>query len=364
MVRKIILKLHRWLGLLTGPIVFVVALTGALYAFQEEIQDLSQPYRFVEVQKQSFLQPSVLLAKAKVLHPDKKIHAILFDEPGRAAKVIFYQYNAYYRITFLNPYTAQILADTDQEEGFFPWVLRGHFYLWLPEWIGQPLVAWATLVFAFVVISGLLVWWSRGNWRPKKWRFKQTKNPKRRNYDLHTIIGFYVSAFALVFATTGLVWGFAWFESAYYQVASLGETFQAYSEPTLTAKITDQHQIATIDVLFEKEKRQIRTGQWLEFHIPEQYNGAIAYNINYDRKTYGQIDYHYYDPLHDKELSVDHHWGRLKDTTLAKYLQRINYDIHVGSILGFWGKCLAFLASLCIAALPITGYLIWRARKK
>lgn len=41
----------------------------------------------------------------------------------------------------------------------------------------------------------------------------------------------------------------------------------------------------------------------------------------------------------------------------------MNYDIHVGSILGFPGKVLAFLASLIGASLPITGYLIWYGRK-
>ena len=364
MVYKTLLKLHRWLGIITGPIVFVIAVTGALYAFQEEFQDLTQPYRFVQIKKQAFLKPSVLYAKAISLHPSKKVHAILYDEPGRAAKVIFYKYDAYYRIVFLNPYTGKILADTNQEAGFFSWILRGHFNLWLPEWLGKPIVAWVTLAFALVVITGLLVWLSRGNWSPKKWRFKRTKNLKRRNYDLHTLIGFYTSAFALVFATTGLVWGFVWFEEAYYKVASFGDTFQAYSEPVLSAKISDPNQMVVIDQLFELKKRQIKTGQWLEFHIPEQQNGSITFNVNLDRQTYGQIDYHYYDPLQNRELSVDHHWGRIKEAGFAQRLQRSNYDIHVGSILGIWGKCLAFLASLCIAAMPITGYLIWRNRKK
>ncbi|MEY4893196.1 MAG: hypothetical protein RL751_6 [Bacteroidota bacterium] len=364
MSKKILLKLHRWLGIISGPIVFVVALTGAFYAFQEEIQDLTQPYRFVEPQKQAFLLPSVLVAKAKTLHPHKKVHAILYDEPGRTTKVIFYQYNAYYRVVFLNPYTGQILADTDQEAGFFPWILRGHFYLWLPQWLGQPLVAWGTIVFAIVVISGLFVWWGRGNLNPQKWRLKKTKNRKRRNYDWHTLCGFYVSAFALVFATTGLVWGFVWFQEAYFKVTSLGEKYHPYSEPLLSDSISKQKQFATLDSLFHIEKQHLRKGQWLEFHLPEQQNGTLAYNINLDRQTYGQIDYHYFDPIKHQNLSVQHHWGRSKEATFAQQLQRSNYDIHVGAVLGFWGKCLAFLASLCIASLPITGYLIWRARKK
>jgi uncharacterized iron-regulated membrane protein len=42
----------------------------------------------------------------------------------------------------------------------------------------------------------------------------------------------------------------------------------------------------------------------------------------------------------------------------------MNYDIHVGAILGLSGKVLAFFASLIAASLPVTGFLLWRGRKK
>jgi uncharacterized iron-regulated membrane protein len=42
----------------------------------------------------------------------------------------------------------------------------------------------------------------------------------------------------------------------------------------------------------------------------------------------------------------------------------MNYDIHVGAILGFPGKVLAFLASLIAASLPVTGFMIWWGRRK
>ena len=51
--KKIIGTLHLWLGLFSGLVVFVVAVTGCIYVFQKEIQDLTQPYRFVEPMKQS-----------------------------------------------------------------------------------------------------------------------------------------------------------------------------------------------------------------------------------------------------------------------------------------------------------------------
>ncbi|MFC1223951.1 PepSY domain-containing protein [Pedobacter sp. BG31] len=42
----------------------------------------------------------------------------------------------------------------------------------------------------------------------------------------------------------------------------------------------------------------------------------------------------------------------------------MNYDIHVGAILGLPGKVMAFFASLIAASLPITGFIIWWGKKK
>ena len=50
-MKRVLLILHRWLGLLSGLIVFIVCFTGALYAFHEEITDLSEPWRRVAPEK-------------------------------------------------------------------------------------------------------------------------------------------------------------------------------------------------------------------------------------------------------------------------------------------------------------------------
>jgi len=42
----------------------------------------------------------------------------------------------------------------------------------------------------------------------------------------------------------------------------------------------------------------------------------------------------------------------------------MNYDIHVGQILGLSGKIIAFLASLICASLPITGFIVWLGKRK
>ena len=76
------------------------------------------------------------------------------------------------------------------------------------------------------------------------------------------------------------------------------------------------------------------------------------------------MDYLYFNQYTLEEVPVDHIWGRLAKATVADRLIRMNYDLHTGAIAGLPGKTLAFLASLIVASLPITGFMIWWGRRK
>jgi uncharacterized iron-regulated membrane protein len=102
----------------------------------------------------------------------------------------------------------------------------------------------------------------------------------------------------------------------------------------------------------------------MEVHVPPDSFSAIEVSINPDPKTYWKTDYRYFDQYSLQEIDVKHIWGRFRDASNSAKLMRMNYDIHVGAVLGLPGKILAFSASLVIASLPITGFLVWRGRRK
>ncbi|HEY9046697.1 MAG TPA: PepSY-associated TM helix domain-containing protein [Ohtaekwangia sp.] len=363
--KKVIGKLHLWLGLTSGLVVFIIAVTGCIYAFQVEIQDMTQPYRFVEIQDKAVLPPSQLKAIAEYELPGKKIHAVLYDKPGKSAQVIFYSFESeYYYFVYLNPYTGEVLKVKDENADFFRIVLMGHFYLWLPPSIGQPVVASATLIFVAMLISGIILWWPK-NQAAAKQRFsiKWSARWRRKNYDLHNVLGFYATWIAIILATTGLVWGFQWFAKGFYTLAG-GEKSLLYIEPTSDTAAIAQAGMPAIDRIWLQMKSQHPEAEILEVHIPETKTSPIAVTVNADARTYWQSDYRFFDQYTLKELSVDHIYGRLGDAAGADKLLRMNYDIHVGAILGLPGKILAFMASLLCASLPVTGVCIWWGRRK
>jgi uncharacterized iron-regulated membrane protein len=358
-------KIHLWLGLASGLVVFIIAITGCIYAFQEEIQNATQPYRFVTHQNRPVLLPSKLKAIAEKELPGKKIHAVLYAKPGNAAQVIFYNLEPeYYYLVYLNPFTGEVLKVKNAQAGFFPFILDGHFYLWLPDEIGQPVVATASLVFLVMLISGIVLWWPK-NKKATKQRFsiKWSARWRRKNYDMHNVLGFYASWIAIILVVTGLVWGFEWFAQGYYEVAG-GQKSLLYTEPESDSTFRSESTIPSIDRIYNTMRSENPTAEILEVHIPATTLSPIEVSINPDEKTYWKTEYRYFDQYSLKELSVNHIYGRTEDATAADKLVRMNYDIHTGAIIGLPGKILAFFASLIVASLPVTGFYIWWGRKQ
>jgi uncharacterized iron-regulated membrane protein len=364
-LKKAILKIHLWLGLSSGILVFIIAITGCLYAFQEEIQDYTDKYRFVIKQEKPFLFPTQLEEIARKEIPNKVLHAIKYNGSAKSAEAIFFHYEpSYHYIVYLNPYTGEVLEKTNMEDGFFNFILDGHFYLWLPHEIGQTVTASATLVFLILLITGFILWYPKNKNAAKQrfwFKWKKGLKWKRKNYDLHNITGLYVLIIAVVFAITGLVWGFQWFAYSYYTVLG-GEKSLVYVDPISTIKTkTVEKPLDQIWTLMQKEYPEAKS---IEVHPPESANSSIATNANPEEGTYWKIDYRYFDQYNLEEQKVEHLYGRYKEAKIADKLMLLNYDIHTGAVFGLAGKIFAFLISLLIASLPITGCYIWWGRNR
>lgn len=361
-------RLHLWLGLASGLLVCFLGITGCILAFEREIENATQPYRFAAVQNKPVLPPSKLRKIANNQYPGKEPHSINYEE-GKAAMAVYYGYEpSYYLIVFMNPYTGEVLKAKDMNQDFFRIVVDGHYYLWLPPKIGQPIVATGTLIFLFLLISGIVLWWPK-NKAAAKQRFSVKWNAKWRrvNYDMHNVLGFYMSWVIIFIAITGLVWGFQWFAHSVYWVTSGGKSQVQFTESvsdTTKTHLKDKNAPA-VDVLWARTNDTLRNFKGsMDVHFPENNKAAIEIALNPDTYTYWQADYRFYDQYTLKEIPVKHVYGRLANASTADKIARMNYDIHVGAIAGLAGKVAAFFGSLICASMPVTGFIIWWGRRK
>lgn len=365
-LKKIIGKLHLWLGLSSGIIVCFLGITGCILAFETEIRSVTEPYRYVKAEDKPFLPPTVLKDAAERSLEGKKINSIEYLGKKDAALAFFYN-DVDYKQVLINPYTGHVQKVKDMNRDFFRVVLNGHFYLWLPEKIGQPIVASATLIFLFMMISGLILWWPRNKAAAKqrfRFKWKPTTKWKRKNYDLHNVLGFYMTWIAIFLAITGLVFGFQWFAKSVYWVSSGGKSMPAHEHPhSDSTKMNSQLKVA--DIVWQDLMKQQKGNEKVGVAFPAENDDALEGFINHRPGTYYNTDYYHYDQYTGEELpATGTYAGTFKGAIVADKIARMNYDIHVGAVLGLPGKVLAFFASLVAASLPVTGLYIWWGRRR
>ncbi|RKD17083.1 peptidase [Pelobium manganitolerans] len=371
--RKINNWLHLWLGLISGIIVLIVCVTGCIWVFNDEITALLNPKTRIEKQDKQVLMPSQLGAIAQKQYPGQKLSYVTYQQ-GRTAHIAVGARRGGSSLE-VNPYTGEVVSTKDVKKGdfdFFRFILNGHRFLWMPYSIGRPIVNYGTLVFVVMLITGL-IWWYPKKWnkktREKSFKIKWNGSFKRVNLDLHNVLGFYSLLFCLAIALTGMVYGIQWYSKGLYWVTSGGQSLGEYGNLRSDSLQANKHYTPeqAIDKAFMLAMKENPSSEGFYYTFPDTSDAKSTIYISvypsagqfYNSQIY-QFDQHTLERLKGDSPVYDISY---QEAGFGSKLRKMNYDIHVGSILGFPGKVLAFLVTLIGASLPVTGFIIWWNRK-
>ncbi|WP_298545082.1 PepSY-associated TM helix domain-containing protein [uncultured Aquimarina sp.] len=366
--RKRILQIHKILGLVTGVVLFIVSITGCLWVFKEEIEGFYDDYKYVTIENKKFITSSSVRHIAEEVIPNKTIHGVIYGKPNEAIEVVFYEAEpeVFYHSVFLNPYSGEFIKRIDNDTGFFGFILKGHLRLWLPDAIGSRIVSYSILLFLIILISGLFLWWPKNkkNWRQRlKFDWNSKTKWKRKNFDLHTVTGFYISSFGLILAFTGCVMAFNWFYFIAYK-ATGGDKAPQFIIPNSESVYNQKPDDTPIyDQLIPMLQKKYTDAKTFELHYPENDSTSILVEVSNSKGLYYNMDYLFFDQNTLQEIETPSIYGKYKNAKFADKVIRMNYDIHIGAIGGIAGKIIAFLVSFICASLPVSGVLLWYGRK-
>lgn len=360
MFKKIIRKLHLWLGLGSGLVVFIVSITGCIYVFEEEINLLLQS----GVRKNVTVQHSPVISVdsiQSVIRNNFKgemmnMNATIYPAGDRAIISWVRDTDRKYTAFVLNPYDGTILNEYPYSVNFWAIVLGLHTSLLIPE-IGADIVAISTVIFVVMLITGLILWMpaSRKGYK-QRFTIKWGASPKRLNYDLHNVLGFYISWIAIFVAITGLVMSYKWVENS---IAWIADT--AFANTSVIQSSENQLSKGTFDATYQHIVSKYPDA--LEFYVVYPSEKSPNYQVTCKTKKgkgYNRHDIYEISPA-DGQIVSGNLWVNKKS---SEKIAAANYNIHVGAIFGLPGKILAFFASLIAASLPVTGFLVWKGRKK
>jgi len=361
--KKTILFAHRWLGFISGLVVFIVSITGCIFCFQDEIQDAIHSYRKVEVQQRAYLSPSEIKSIALKDHPKATANYIYYYGKDRPAVVIANLDKDGLKYIYVNPYNGKILHSESVQSNFFVVVEYIHLYLLLPPKIGAMVVGISVLIFLALMITGIILWWpKRKSDRKRSFNIKWNGRWRRVNYDLHNVLGFYATSIAVILAISGLSIAFDWVTRGIYKTANLGKAHpdEKVVPVSDTTKMLPNKTGRPIDIAFDEAQRLSAQAQMFLIYDPSGKNESVGVTAYAQSLHFYKSDQYYFDRYNGKLLKQLPHAQK----SSGMKMNDMNYDIHVGQILGLPGKIIAFLASLICASLPVTGFIVWLGKRK
>ncbi|RZJ83607.1 MAG: PepSY domain-containing protein, partial [Chryseobacterium sp.] len=360
----------KWIGLVTGLIVFVVSITGCINVFSDELKLFFYHKRYYvdENSAREFLPFTQLRETAqKTLNPDVKISRVEVY-PGHNRTWVFRassanknafgywkQYKYYYRV-YINPYSGEVVFVENTKNEFFQLILNLHMNLLLGDKVGTMITGISVLCFSILLISGLILWF------PRRFTFKAFKKGltlkrgvglKRLNYDFHNVFGFYMLIPALIIALTGLVFAFAWADNSMQFLANGAKKTEKReipksapsngypAEPTnkAVAAMLKKHPNADVFSIRFREKNT----DPLDVQVRLAENRTHLFEWYYFDRTTAKLLMHYND----------------RNVIGGEKFRSMNYDLHTGAFAGIPTKILAIFICLICAAMPVTGFFMW-----
>lgn len=199
---------HFFAGLIVMPVLMLMALTGGLYLYKAEIEDIAyRSLATVEV-RDTRTSPDQWQRAAEQAVGGTAAAVVISDRPDRAVQVRVRKDQGE-RTVFVDPHDGRVTGMVGGQ-GIMELVKKLHSL----ELLGKPFNILVEIVAGWAIIlvaTGLFLWWPRKS-RDVAVALPRPGNPSRRPFwrDAHAVTGLYVGGIILFLALTGMPWSAVW----------------------------------------------------------------------------------------------------------------------------------------------------------
>jgi len=366
-LRRLLFWFHLVVGVTVGLTIGFFASTGSLMAFQDQIVRYRERTISVPEHPQgTCLAPGALLRQLQGEVGSPLTSLMLFSDIRIPAQVS----TAPDRIFLTDPCTGVLLqGGPSRVRAFFAHVRDLHRYAAFGGTRYQTLHAITiagNLGFPVLILSGLVLW------VPRQWKQAHLRNAltlrgglkaRAREWNLHTVGGFWLALPLLVMSLSGSVMAYDWVNALLYRAAGSPAPAQGKEE---RPKVRNMGNVDLLDKLIPRAKEA--DSRWYSLTVRFPISGANGVPFALDEGTGSR-------PQQKTQLILSKD-GKLTRFDTFDRLPRgrqwrlYGRFLHTGEIFGWPGQALAFLAALMAVLLVWTGFALsvrrfaaWRRRK-
>ena len=403
-MRRVLTLWHRFVGLFIAGFLVLSGLTGAVISWDHELDEFLNPH-LTDARTEGHPRPSLEIAR-EIEARDPKIrvtsipivheqgHSMTFGVTGRIDHATGKQYELGFNQVFVDPATGEELGRREwgtawpiTRETFVSFLYELHYTLHIPEmWGIDEWGAWLMGVIALIWAIDCFVGFyltlpvrhapnpgraaaverqlGRGffaRWRPA-WMIKTGGSAYRINFDVHRAFGLWTWLLLFILAFTGFSLNL--YREVFYPVMS---TVSKVTPSPFDLRSPRDHdnpiepQVSYTETI-QRAADEARARGWKEpvggvFYSPEFGVYSVGfYDPGDDHGAAGVGPaFLFYDGIDGRLLGDRQPWKG----TAADIFVQAQFPLHSGRILGIPGRILISLMGLIVAALSITGVVIW-----
>ncbi len=382
---------HFYAGLFVAPFMILLALTGILYLFKPQLDPLLYDHLLNVSPGHHSLSADEQLTRVQATYPQGHISQYLPPiNPERSAQFVLHNGGRELNV-FINPYNGDVLGEQDAKLNLqaVARALHGELMIGTP---GDRLVELAAGWGVVLVVSGLYLWWPRGQSAAGILWPRLSRRGRVLWRDFHAVTGFWGAALLLFMLVSGMTWTGFWGK----QYADVWNQFPAAmwnNVPTSDSEARSLNTATRQTVPWALENTPMPvSGAHAEHRghgampsgpaapgIPLQdvVNTATArkvepgYSITLPTTATGVFTVAVFadDPRNDATLHIDQYTGQvLADVRWQHYSNvaratEIGVMLHEGKLFGSLNQIAILLVCLMILLSSVSGLVIWWKRR-
>lgn len=384
---------HFYAGLLVAPFMLILAVTGAIYLFNDEINDALHPQqRFVAANAAQ--QPvSAMVVAALADYPGGAATRVDMPAPGRSAQVFVTPVMGDPVRVYVDPGTARVLGSYVYTHTIVGFADVAHGSLMLGKF-GDGVVELVACWGLILVVTGIYLWWPRDGLRFAGVLMPRLKETGRTLWrDLHAVTGVWTALLIAFLIVTGLPWANVWGGLLKRGTDAVGIGYPTShrlhgATPTATVKqalgqapwtLEDapmpasdphaEHHGGHAGMVMDANSSPIGVDQAVAIFSGQGVSGP--YRLFLPSDPAGAFTaYTYPDrPQGQRTIHLDKYSGRvLDDVGFADYGWaakgvELGVQLHMGNYFGRANQVVMLIACLGVIMLSITGPIMWWRRR-
>jgi uncharacterized iron-regulated membrane protein len=373
---------HFYAGLMVLPFLVILAVTGALYLFRDEIDaivhaDLKTVAIHENVAKAA---PSAMVASALAAYPGTAAKFTDPATPASSAEITIATENAGKLAVYVNPYDGKVLGSLP-DRGTIMWTIRTLHSLKYFGSFARSLIEIAAGWSILLVATGIYLWWPRNQTGGV---LSVRGTPKRRVFwrDTHAVSGIVTGFFIVFLAISGMPWSGVWGEKV--NEWANGNNFGYPAGVYTDVPMSDEHLDHVAKTSWSLEQAKIPQSPSADAH-------GAAESIGLDRAVavFDQLGLHrgyavsipktqdgvysgtvYPDDLAEQRVvHLDQYTGKpLIDMSYADYgplgkTLEWGINVHLGQEFGLANQVVLTVVCLLIVLLAVSAGVMWWKRR-